>query len=197
MDSTQDQPENNRSTERWNSVPIPERVGLRALTNVNKQADGCWISWYSIGSHGYSQIGWQDGGKRHAVLGHKAAWTVANGQVPAGVTLDHTCKTRRCVNPAHLRLLGNFDNARRINGEDWELGQCRNGHEDSNLIPMTRRTKSGEKRSGVTCGICKAESQARYVAAHPERRRASTARHEATAKVTTHPVPPTTERTDQ
>lgn len=151
-----------RSPERWNEVPVPERVAQRAAANVDVQDDGCRISRYSVGSHGYAQIGWQDAGERHMVLAHKAAWTVENGQVPVGMTLDHTCRVRRCVNPAHLRLLPNFENARRIDGKDWPLGTCAKGHPQSSLIPMSRRTKAGKPRVGVTCGECKADTQRRY-----------------------------------
>lgn len=152
-----------RRVDRWNSVLVPERVALRALERVEKQPDGCWISLYSVASHGYSQIGWQDGTARHVVLGHRAAWVAVHGQVPLGMTIDHVCKVRRCVNPAHLRLLPNFENARRINGKDWPIGTCRRGHTADQLVPITRRTKSGAKRTGVTCGECMRISRQKYI----------------------------------
>ena len=167
-----------RTPERWNSVPVPERVAQRAVTNADVQDDGCWLSRYSIGSHGYAQIGWQDRGKVTMVLAHRAAWVAENGQVPLGMTLDHVCKVRRCVNPAHLRLLPNRENARRINGEDFPLGGCRKGHPNTELVPITRRNKAGERRTGLTCGVCMKESRARWVAANPEKRRASVRRYE-------------------
>jgi len=161
--------ENFRKPERWNSVPIPERVALRAVTNVDVQPDGCWISLYSVASHGYSQIGWQDSRSRHVVLGHRAAWVSVNGQVPMGVTIDHLCKVRRCVNPEHLRLLPNFENARRIDGKDWAMGTCANGHDATNLIRVKRTTKSGEPRWGLTCKACKAIYYARHEARRKEK----------------------------
>lgn len=162
-----------RTVERWNTANVPARVAVRALANVDVRADGCWISRYSTSTHGYAQIGWQDQGERHVVLAHRAAWTHVHGQVPLGMTIDHVCKTRRCVNPDHLRLLPNFENARRTDGRDWPIGTCRHGHDASHLIPVGRRTKSGERRVGLTCGACAREAKARYVAAHPDRRRAS------------------------
>lgn len=159
MDSTRAQSRGFRTPERWNSVPVPERVSLRAVTNVDKQDDGCWISRYSAGSHGYSQIGWKDGGKRHMVLGHRATWVQSNGQVPLGMTLDHMCKMRKCVNPAHLRLLPNYENARRTMGRDWPMGYCPNGHPNSELIDTSR----GGNATMRTCGICLKASQARYL----------------------------------
>ena len=159
MEPTQNQ---GRRVDRWNAVLVPERVARRAIENIDRREDGCLMSRYSAASHGYSQIGWQDGSKRHVVLGHRAAWVAANGQVPLGMTLDHTCKVRRCVNPAHLRLLPNYENARRINGQDWPIGTCRNGHTADMLIPITRRTKSGKRRTGYTCGECMRISKKKY-----------------------------------
>ena len=159
MDSTQTA-SNFRTPERWNSVPIPERVAQRAIEKVDKQPDGCWISQYSIASHGYSQIGWQTGGERHVVLGHRAAWVSANGQVPLGMTIDHTCKVRRCVNPAHLRLLPNYENARRTNGRDWPMGYCANGHDATHLYEVTRSANASGK--AVICRTCTQASRKRY-----------------------------------
>lgn len=173
MDSTRRQSETLRTPDRWNSVPVPARVAKRAYERVEVDSHGCWISTYSTASHGYSQVGWQDrgAGKRHVVLGHRAAWVHVNGQVPLGMTIDHICKTRRCVNPEHLRLLPNFENARRVNGEDFPMGGCRNGHPNTALVPYRRRDKHGHPRWGRTCGICLDEAKKRAVAATRERRR--------------------------
>lgn len=145
------------TVERWNATPVPERVAERAYTNVEVRADGCWISRYSTGSHGYAQIGWQskeDG--RRVVLAHRAAWVHVNGQVPLGLTFDHICKNRPCVNPDHLRLMSNFENARRTDGRDWEFGKCANGHSNMFLREDPyRRAKGGWHRIGLRCSECK------------------------------------------
>lgn len=159
-----------RVSQQWNAVPIPERVAARAYGNIKRRSDGCWISTYSIASHGYAQVGWQGGGQRHIVLAHRAAWVHVNGQLPLGMTLDHTCKTRACVNPEHLRLLPNFENARRNSGKDWPMGQCGNGHPNSALVLVRRVGRSGKARNGLTCGECKKIRVARgnWRARHPD-----------------------------
>jgi hypothetical protein len=132
----------------WNRVVIPERVKERA--HERWEADGdCWISTYSVASHGYAQIGWQNNGKeRHVVLAHRASWEHINGPVPQGMTIDHLCKQRRCVNPGHLRVLDNFENARRTRGRDWPLGECANGHSSEYLKDYDGRRH---------CSICATE----------------------------------------
>ncbi|MBM4487419.1 hypothetical protein GS445_06495 [Rhodococcus hoagii] len=134
---------------------IPDRVAKRALDNVDIDANGCHISRYSTSTHGYAQIGWHDADGRRGTTAHRAAWVAVHGQISEGMTVDHTCKQRRCVNPEHLRLLTNFENARRTGGRDWPLGQCVNGHSNIHLqrVDGGRRTK---------CGICTAAAQRRY-----------------------------------
>lgn len=163
MDSTQDT-QSFRKPERWNSVPVPERVAQRAITNIDKRSDGCWISRYSVMSTGYAQIGWyvphsqrrpDRNGQNETVLVHRAAWVAVNGQVPLGMTIDHLCKERRCVNPEHLRLLPNFENARRIDGMDWPMGFCANGHSADRLRSVLgKRNKAGNPREGIGCTEC-------------------------------------------
>lgn len=162
MDSTQGKPKDFRAPERWNSVLVPERVAERAIQNVDMQENGCWISRYSVASHGYAQIGWSvsgdrrvDGKKTHMVLAHRAAWVYVFGQIPLGMTIDHTCKTRRCVNPEHLRLLPNFENAQRVNGMDWPIGYCANGHSNELRISREVRGHRGQRRVGSICEPCK------------------------------------------
>lgn len=46
------------------------------------------------------------------VYAHRLAWVLANGRDPLpGYTIDHECRTRNCVNPAHLRELTMRENA--------------------------------------------------------------------------------------
>lgn len=162
MESTHSESEGFRTPEHWNSVPVPERVAERAYEHVDVNEDGCWISRYSVASHGYAQIGWwiperqrRTRARTAMVLAHRAAWVHVNGQLPIGMTLDHVCKTRRCVNPGHLRLLPNYENARRNNGLDWPMGQCANGHSNSLRVPYRGRDKQGAPRESTICNACR------------------------------------------
>lgn len=61
------------------------------------RATGCWMWRGSIMDRGYPQF-W-DGRVWRA---HRWAYEHWVGPIPAGLTLDHLCKRKVCVNPAHL-----------------------------------------------------------------------------------------------
>lgn len=108
----------------------PARVLRRAATRF-QIIGACWISTYRAANHGYAQIGWTADGVTHVVLAHRAAYEAAHWPIPAGMTVDHTCYERRCVNPDHLQLLTREANGAR-HGRNWPRvkGEC--GH----MIPM-------------------------------------------------------------
>lgn len=104
--------------------------------------DECWLWGQSTGSHGYGQT-W-DG--RTVRLAHRVAWVLTFGEIPAGMTVDHICRERKCCNPEHLRLLTNVDNAT-DNGRTGRT-HCGNGH--AYTAETTRITKAGHRR----CLVC-------------------------------------------
>jgi len=114
--------------------PIPPKTARKfALAYLLDEETGCWNTTYSVAKrgNGYAQASWQDDGRAYGTGAHRAAWTYWNGPIPDGMTIDHMCKNRACVNPDRLRMLTNSQNARRQYGRDWPLGECINGHPDS------------------------------------------------------------------
>jgi HNH endonuclease len=139
----------------------PQRVIERALASLGPpDENGCRHSGYSVGGHGYAQVGWNEGGRSHMRLVHRVVWEAHNGEVPEGMTVDHTCHVKKCGEIGHLRLLTNFDNARRTSGRDWPLGQCIRGHSDEHL----HTSPNGRTR----CRKCKADDQRAYRARRKE-----------------------------
>ena len=74
--------------------------------------------------NGYGQIR-ADGKTAYA---HRIAWELANGPIPAGAYVLHTCDNRRCVNPAHLWLGSYLDNINDMNAKLRHAHGARNGH---------------------------------------------------------------------
>jgi HNH endonuclease len=75
--------------------------------------DGCWPWTACLDSYGYGQFGFSPPGKNATVKAHRLAYTVLRGPVPPGQTLDHTCRVRHCVNPAHLEPVTRRENTMR------------------------------------------------------------------------------------
>lgn len=73
---------------------------------------GCWLWDKAVGADGYGQLRRTS---EHGVqyLAHRWYWQEANGPIPAELEIDHLCRVRPCVNPAHLEAVSREENVRR------------------------------------------------------------------------------------
>lgn len=79
----------------------------------NKVARGehCWLWTGARDTNGYGQI---TVNASRTMRAHRAMWMLHHGKtIPEGMTLDHRCATRRCVNPKHLEPVSFDENVRR------------------------------------------------------------------------------------
>lgn len=47
-------------------------------------------------------------------MAHRVAYELWVGPIPEGMELDHRCKVRACINPAHLEPVTHAENMRRL-----------------------------------------------------------------------------------
>lgn len=118
--------------------------------------DGCWL-WcgaiFPATGYGAYRV---DGQTRTA---HSVAYEALVGPVPAGLEIDHLCRTRPCVRPKHLEPVTHRENMRRYSAAKTH---CVNGHlrtpENTYFRPNPRPGRPGES----DCGACR---KGRYVRA--------------------------------
>jgi hypothetical protein len=101
------------------TASLPDRFWPK----VDKASDsnGCWLWTASIKTTGYGQI---KGGDK-MLLAHRVAYELVNGPIPVGMSIDHLCRVRSCVNPEHLEVVSMAENVRRATVKS----HCLRGHE--------------------------------------------------------------------
>ncbi len=83
----------------------------RLTSKAVRDAAGCllWVGALDRGGYGVIRIG---GRRGNTLKAHRVAWTEANGPIPAGLFVCHSCDVRNCIEPAHLWLGTQADNNR-------------------------------------------------------------------------------------
>ena len=127
----------------------------RLMDNVEVDVEtGCWLWAARIGRGGYAQISMPTGGPRTATsLAHRVSFEAFNGEIPAGLVLDHLCRVRHCINPEHLEAVTSSLNTRR--GLNGQVSHCPQGHnydEENTMI----------YRGWRVCRECQRESSRRW-----------------------------------
>jgi hypothetical protein len=114
---------------------------------------GCW-QWQRPLDNGYGRF-WVDG---QTVLAHRYSYEIHVGSIPDGLHLDHLCRNRGCVNPAHLEpvtLAVNVLRGEGLSAVNARKTVCKHGH------PLTDDNVYVTPRGSRTCRACQ---RARVVA---------------------------------
>ena len=86
----------------------------RILSSTSPNANGCWVWVGSVDPAGYGKV--YIGERATMRYAHRVSYELFVGEIPPGLTVDHLCRNRSCVNPEHLEVVTLRENVLRGEG---------------------------------------------------------------------------------
>lgn len=135
-----------------------------------KRTEACWLWTATLDHNGYGRF-WN--GERY-VPAHRWSYERLVGPIPVGLQIDHLCRTRACVNPAHLEPVTQRENMLRGVGacsRNAVKTHCPQGHAlTPDNLDRSHMLKCGRRK----CRACRNALARRSRAEKTAARRAST-----------------------
>ncbi len=125
--------------------PMIDRFNEKWIGDCNSE---CWLWVGYVRPDGYGEMG---GGPGEVLRAHRFSYEHFVGPIPAGLTIDHLCRVRSCVNPKHLEPVTQRENNRRgfsIYATNARKTHCKNGH------PFDEANTRWHRSNGITCRRC-------------------------------------------
>lgn len=140
-------------------VKLDKETLKRFEAKIERSNTGCllWTAYKSMKGYGRFKLNGE------AKWAHRAAYEHVYGPIPAGLEIDHICRTRSCVRPDHLRAVTCRENvlapgATTIAKRNADVIVCPRGHPYSGanlyVCPDGRRF----------CRACAREARVAYCA---------------------------------
>lgn len=117
---------------------------------------GCWFWVGYVDENGYGRC-FLNGKPGYA---HRRSFESFRGPIPPGLTIDHLCRQRSCVNPDHMEAVSMRENLLRGQSPSMiahRTNVCARGH------PLTPDNTVFDRRRNLrSCRQCRRESQKMY-----------------------------------
>lgn len=131
-------------------VPVLDRF----MKKVTVCESGCWL-WGGVVTRGGYGMFWPD---ETGTPAHRWSYEHHVGLIPQGLQIDHLCRVRRCVNPAHLEPVTAKENQIRSPHNPAIRTHCPQGHAYNHA--NTYRYPDGRR----ACRACASVARAVYAA---------------------------------
>lgn len=123
--------------------------------------NGCWVWTGAVRTTGYGgiNIGIVNGKRDRVAQAHRVAYELVIGPITEGLELDHLCRNRLCVNPAHLEPVTHRENGLRGSGPvgtNSRKTHCKRGH------PFDEANTYLTKQGARYCRACHVLHERRY-----------------------------------
>jgi hypothetical protein len=117
------------------TVRVGNRIPLiLRLMDRTQKTPTCWYWTGTINGDGYGTFtvyGYRAGARRTTVGAHRLVYEELAGPIPGDRQIDHLCRVRHCVNPAHLEPVPKTVNVLRGEGPtatNARKTHCIHGH---------------------------------------------------------------------
>ncbi len=116
----------------------------------------CILITKGLDSHGYARIKINGVSKGR----HRVEYEKVNGPIPQGLQIDHLCRNRNCINPAHMEAVSPKENILRgqsLPANNARKSHCKNGHEFTK-----ENTIIADKGKRRLCAVCRKKSYTKF-----------------------------------
>lgn len=121
---------------------------VQAFSTKFRITSTCWEWERAKTKKGYGETWIKAKG---VVYAHRLIYELIHGAIPSGLVVDHMCENTSCVNPEHLRLLGNAQNIWR-KYENNPITHCKRGHLfEGNSITRINKRNNRPRRWCIKC----------------------------------------------
>lgn len=141
---------------KWGIKPR-QSLEQRFWSKVNK-TESCWL-WNAKIEYGGYGIFWFN---KKNVKAHRFSYEFIKGKIPIGLTIDHLCRIRHCVNPNHLEPVSLKENVFRSENfvaKNVKKTHCDRGHAFTPENTILSIRSGNRKRTCRTCKVNKSKER--------------------------------------